>query len=33
MSVLEKLILKDRFNEVEKLVEGVELPSVGYSII
>lgn len=28
MSELEKLILEDRFNEVEKLVEGVELPSV-----
>lgn len=28
MSVLEKLILEDRFNEVEKLVEGVELPSI-----
>lgn len=28
MSVLERLIIQDRFDEVEKLVEGIELPSV-----
>ena len=28
MSVLERLIIQDRFDEVEKLVEGVDLPSV-----